>query len=108
VSRPPWFVFGGARPLLGRSICFTGRTSGIDNCGRIVRSYRGTRLPCTTITAREGDSGGPVYTAPRAEGTVRAVGVTTLVIGLLQKMCFTPLAPVLDALDATLVTAGAG
>jgi hypothetical protein len=108
VSRPPWFVAGSARPLLGRRVCFTGRTSGIDNCGRIVRSYPGTRLPCTTIIGRQGDSGGPVYTAPAADGSVRAVGITTLVFGLLQQMCFTPLQPVLAALDAKLVTAAAG
>ena len=104
VLRPPWFVRGSARPLLGRHVCYTGRTSGADQCGRIVRSYPGTRLPCTTITAREGDSGGPVYTAPAADGTVRAIGITTLVFGLLQSMCFTPLEPVLDRLDAKLVT----
>ena len=105
---PPWFVRGTARPLLGRRVCFTGRTSGSDQCGRIVRSFPGTGgLPCTTITAREGDSGGPVYTAPAPDGTVRAVGVTTLVFGLLQSMCFTPIKPVLDALNATLVTAPA-
>jgi hypothetical protein len=107
VSRPPWFVVGRARPLLGRRVCYTGRTSGTDQCGRIVRSFARVRLPCTTITAREGDSGGPVYTAPRADGTVRAVGITTLVFGLLQSMCFTPLQPVLDALGARLVTVGA-
>jgi hypothetical protein len=107
VSRPPWFVTGRARPLLGRSVCYTGRTSGIDRCGRIVRSYPGTRLPCTTITARQGDSGGPVYSTPRADGSVRAIGITTLVFGLLQSMCFTPLGPVLDALNARLVTAPA-
>ncbi|CAA9515028.1 MAG: hypothetical protein AVDCRST_MAG67-3041 [uncultured Solirubrobacteraceae bacterium] len=102
---PPWFVRGTARPALGRRVCFTGRTSGIDQCGKIVRSFPGTgRLPCTTITARSGDSGGPVYTAPAPDGTVRAVGVTTLVFGLLQSMCFTPIAPVLDALNAELVT----
>lgn len=101
---PPWFVRGTARPVLGRRVCFTGRTSGADQCGKIVRSYPGTGLPCTTITGREGDSGGPVYTAPAADGTVRAVGVTTLVFGLLQSMCFTPIGPVLDALDAELVT----
>lgn len=101
---PPWFVRGKARPLLGRRVCFTGRTSGADRCGRIVRSYPGTRLPCTTIRARSGDSGGPVYTAPAADGTVRAVGITTLVFGLLQSMCFTPIEPVLDALNARLVT----
>ncbi len=102
---PPWFVRGTARPLLGRRVCFTGRTSGADRCGKIVRSFPGTRLPCTSITAREGDSGGPVYTAPAPDGTVQAVGVTTLVFGLLQSMCFTPIGPVLDALDATLVSA---
>lgn len=107
VLRPPWFVAGTARPLLGRKVCFTGRTSGVDQCGRIVRSFPGIGLPCTSITAREGDSGGPVYTAPRADGTVRAVGVTTLVYGLLQSMCFTPIGPVLRALDAQLVTAAA-
>jgi len=103
--RRPWFVSGIARPLRGRRVCFTGRTSGVDQCGKIVRSFPGTRLPCTTITAREGDSGGPVYTEPAPDGTVRAVGITTLVFGLLQSMCFTPLEPVLDALNATLVTA---
>lgn len=105
VLRPPWFVRGTARPLPGRRVCYTGRTSGVDQCGRIVRSYPGTGgLPCTTITAREGDSGGPVYTAPAADGTVRAVGITTLVFGLLQSMCFTALEPVLDRLNARLVT----
>jgi hypothetical protein len=107
VLHPPWFVRGSARPRLGRRVCYSGRTSGPDQCGEIVRSYPGTRLPCTTITAREGDSGGPVYTEPAADGTVRAVGITTLVFGLLQAMCFTPLEPVLDALDATLVIATA-
>lgn len=101
---PPWFVRRTARPVLGRRVCYTGRTSGADQCGRIVRSFPGTRLPCTTITAREGDSGGPVYTAPAADGTVRAVGITTIVFGLLQSMCFTPIEPVLDALNAKLVT----
>ncbi|HWC26568.1 MAG TPA: hypothetical protein VG474_08300 [Solirubrobacteraceae bacterium] len=105
VLRPPWFVRGSARPLPGRRVCFSGRTSGVDNCGKIVRSYPGTRgVACTTITARGGDSGAPVYTAPRADGTVRAVGIAALVFGLLQSMCFTPLEPVLDALDARLVT----
>ncbi|MDQ3723721.1 MAG: S1 family peptidase, partial [Actinomycetota bacterium] len=94
------------RPRLGREVCFAGRTSGVDQCGRIVRSFPGTGgLPCTTITGQQGDSGAPVYTAPRADGTVRAVGIATLVFGLFQSMCFTPLEPVLDALDATLVTA---
>jgi len=111
-SSPPWFVAGIGRPLTGRRVCFTGRTSGVDRCGKITGAFPGTLpgarpLRCTTITAREGDSGGPVYTLPRSDGTVRAVGITTLVYGLLQTMCFTPVGPVLDALHATLVTAGA-
>ena len=106
----PWFVRGTARARIGRRVCFTGRTSGIDQCGEIIRSFLpGTgRLRCTAITAREGDSGAPVYTAPAADGTVRAVGIASVVFGLLQSMCFTPIEPVLDALDAKLVTAPAG
>ena len=50
---------------------------------------------------------GPSTPRPRADGTVRAVGITTLVFGLFQTMCFTPLSPVLDALNAQLVTAPA-
>ena len=118
VSRPPWFVIGAARPAPKRRVCFSGRTSGIDQCGVILygnasradtlASRRaGTHVLCTSITARGGDSGGPVYTAPAPDGTVRAVGITTLVFGLFQTMCFTPLSPVLDALNAQLVTAPA-
>ena len=105
----PLFVSGSARPRIGRRVCFSGRTSGIDQCGELIRSYPGTGgLPCTTITAGKGDSGSPVYTAPRTDGTVRAVGIATLVFGPFRSMCFTPIEPVLDALDATLVTALAG
>lgn len=118
VSRPPWFVIGTARSLGKRRVCYTGRTSGVDRCGVILsgsarainrRASRisGTRVTCTSIPAREGDSGGPVYTAPSSRGTVRAIGITTLVVGLFQTMCFTPIEPVLDALNARLVTAGA-
>jgi hypothetical protein len=118
VSRPPWFVAGVGRPQSGRRVCFTGRTSGADRCGEIVDASRrraelllsafaGTAVRCTTIRAREGDSGGPVYTAPRRNGTVYAVGITTLVVGPRARMCFTPLRPVLSALGATLVTAAA-
>jgi hypothetical protein len=120
VSRPPWFVVGTARPESGRRVCFSGRTSGIDQCGAILIGRGGrqtdsfasrighTRVICTSIPAREGDSGGPVYTRPTSSGTVRAVGITTLVFGLFQTMCFTAISPILDALHATLVTAGAG
>ncbi|CAA9524518.1 MAG: hypothetical protein AVDCRST_MAG67-3511 [uncultured Solirubrobacteraceae bacterium] len=119
VSRPPWFVAGLGRPTSGRRVCYTGRTSGVDRCGAIVSAskrraelllsaFAGTVVRCTTITARQGDSGGPVYTAPRGDGTVYAVGITTLVVGPRARMCFTPLRPVLDALNARLVTAAAG
>lgn len=103
---PPSFVAGSARPQLGRQVCLTGRTSGIDRCGRIIRSYPGTGgIPCTTILASPGDSGSPVYTMPGVDGTVRAVGIAVLVFGPFQSMCFEPIGPVLRALRATLVTA---
>ena len=115
VSRPPWIVAGLAQPTAGRAICFTGRTSGIDQCGsiagrrargaeRLLSGFAGTLVRCTTIRAAEGDSGGPVFTAPLADGTVRAVGITTLIFGDAERMCFTPLSPVLDGLRAQLVT----
>jgi len=118
VSRPPWYVAGAAQPTPRRRVCMTGRTSGIDQCGVILSGAArrieqqasraaGTRVVCTSIIAREGDSGGPVYTRPRSNGSVRAVGITTLVFGLFQTMCFTAINPVLDALNATLVTVSA-
>lgn len=119
VARPPWFVAGAAQPTPQRRVCYSGRTSGIDQCGvilsgavgrRIARQASraaGTRVICTSIIARSGDSGGPVYTRPRSDGSVRAVGLTTLVYGLFQTMCFTAIDPVLDALNATLVTSAA-
>lgn len=117
VSRPPWIVAGVGQPTAGRRVCFSGRTSGIDRCGRIrgrqvrgaellLSAFAGVIVRCTTIRAQEGDSGGPVFTAPRADGTVHAVGLTTLVVGASARMCFTPLRPVLDTLGASLVTAG--
>jgi hypothetical protein len=105
----PLFVVGTARPRIGRQVCFTGRTSGTDRCGQIVRSFPGTGgLPCTAIMADVGDSGAPVYTPPSADGSVRAVGVAVLVFGFLRSMCFEPIEPGLDALNATLVTAPPG
>ena len=105
--QPPLFVRGRARPLLGRRVCYTGATSGPDRCGKIIRPFPGVRgLSCTNIVAREGDSGAPVYTAPRADGTVRALGIANVVVGIFQLMCFEPIDRVLDALDARLVDAG--
>lgn len=106
---PPLFVRGTARPRIGQRVCFSGSTSGVDQCGEVVRRYPGVgRRTCTSITGREGDSGSPVYTRPAADGTVRAVGVASVVFGPFQSMCFVPIGPVLDALKATLVTAPAG
>ncbi len=117
VSRPPWIVAGVGQPTAGRRVCFSGRTSGIDHCGRIrgtqargaeflLSAFAGFIVRCTTIPAREGDSGGPVFTAPRADGTVYAIGLTSIIIGDHALMCFTPLRPVLNTLGASLVTAG--
>ena len=61
----------------------------------------------TTIRAREGDSGSAVYTAPRPDGSVRAIGIAVIVVGFTSQMCYTPLQPVLSALGATVVTAPA-
>ena len=115
IARPPWIVAGTARTTGGRPACFTGRTSGVDRCGtlrgaralpleRYLALRGGVVVRCTTIPAAQGDSGGPVYTAPRADGTVRALGITTLITGRRAEMCFTPIQPVLDRLDATLLT----
>ncbi|MCW3039436.1 MAG: hypothetical protein JWM31_1341, partial [Solirubrobacterales bacterium] len=101
-----------------RRICFTGRTSGPDRCGQIRGSssraverlflLEGLTVRCTTIRARHGDSGGPVYTAPGSDGAVRAVGIVTLIAGPQAQMCFTPVQPVLAALGARIATAEAG
>jgi hypothetical protein len=115
ISLPPWRIAGTAPPTSGRRVCFSGRTSGADQCGEIVGSqarraerwlsiFAGLLVRCTTITAQEGDSGGPVYTAPAEDGTVRAVGITTLVVGSRSRMCFTPLGPVLRTLNASVLT----
>jgi len=117
VGHPPWRVIATARPVSGRQICMTGRTSGIDQCGEILgaRARRAERLVsreagvvvrCTTIMAAEGDSGGPIYTAPAEDGTVRAIGIATLIVRPAgDRMCFTAINPVLNGLGAKLVTA---
>ncbi len=113
IARPPWIVAGFAAPRSRLRVCFAGRTSGADRCGKIVdRAGRLTQLValfefgvivvCTDIRAREGDSGGPVYTPGRPDGTVDAVGMVTLVAVSNGDMCFTPLAPVLNSLGAAL------
>ncbi|MBA2349073.1 MAG: hypothetical protein H0V81_12330 [Solirubrobacterales bacterium] len=115
IARPPWIVAGVAKTTGGRRMCFTGRTSGPDRCGtlrgssarpleRFLAIAADAVVRCTTSRAAEGDSGGPAYTRPRSDGTVYALGITTLVTGSRNQMCFTPLAPVLKELDAELFT----
>ena len=116
IARPPWRVVGRARPRSDRAVCMTGRTSGIDQCGqilgpkvrraeRLLSIFAGTLVRCTSIVARPGDSGGPVYTAPAADGTVRAIGIAVIIVRGRDRMCFTPIKPVLRALRAKLVAA---
>jgi len=114
IGRPPWRVVGTAQPRSGRTVCMTGRTSGIDRCGRLrgpgvhrlVSTWAHVTVHCTQIRAAQGDSGGPVYTAPAADGTVRAVGIVTLIAPILGNiMCFTPIDPVLKRLGAEIVPA---
>lgn len=114
ITRPPLVLAGAARAVPGRRVCFGGRTSGPDRCG-IVRGARraellltlqsGRLVRCTSMRAAPGDSGGPVYTAPRADGTVRALGLVTLGVGARGTMCFTPIGPVLQRLGAEVATA---
>lgn len=101
----------------GDSVCFYGITSGED-CGAVRRGaggkamnglaevVGGNRVVCTTAKARHGDSGSPVYTRPGPAGTARAVGITSLAAA--GSMCFTPLEPVLEALNAHLAPGVAG
>lgn len=117
IERPPWRVVATAKPRSGRAICMAGRTSGVDRCGHILRASAhyaerlvsraaGRIVRCTTIQAAPGDSGGPIYTAPASDGTVRAVGITTLIVRIAgDRMCFTPIEPVLKGLHARLVRA---
>jgi hypothetical protein len=117
ISRPPWIVAGVAQPTPERRVCFSGRTSGADRCGtivplrarpgeRLISAFAGVAVRCTSMRAREGDSGGPVFTAPGSDGRVRAVGIVTLILVPSRQMCFTPLVPVLNGLGARLVTSG--
>ena len=114
IGRPPWRVVGTEQPRSGRTVCMTGRTSGIDECGRLrgrgvhrlVSRWAHVTVHCTQIRAAQGDSGGPVYTAPAADGTVRAIGIVTLIAPILGDiMCFTPIDPVLKHLGAKIVAA---
>ncbi len=116
ISRPPWFVRGVAKATPGRRACLSGSTSGVDVCGRLrgasartierfFAQRAGTVVRCTTIISADGDSGGPVYTAPRRDGTVHALGLTTVSVGEDNQMCLTPISPTLERLGARLLIA---
>ena len=89
----------------GDRVCFAGRSTGADQCGKIVKRYSlvSHSLTCTDIEDHQGDSGGPVYT-PGENGTTRAVGIVAVAVrkGLSghRKMCYVPIEPILDALGA--------
>lgn len=103
-SRTPITITGTvptAQQAEGRAVCMAGRTSGADGCGTISGSFEGKT--CTTLQARPGDSGGPVYDAPR-DGFARAVGVIAIRRTRSGKMCFAPIDQVLQGLGATLTT----
>jgi hypothetical protein len=90
----------------GDRVCFSGRSSGADVCGRVIKRFAGTPkyAVCTDVKARHGDSGGPVYT-PGDGATTRAMGVVIVGGGRLtghrNDMCFTPIEAILKAFDAT-------
>ena len=111
--RPLHLPAAAVRPRAARDRCSDGASAtpasraGRTGAARSSGRFPGVRgLSCTNIIAREGDSGSPVYTAPAADGTVRAVGIANVVVGLFGLMCFEPIDRVLDALDARLVDAG--
>lgn len=84
----------------GLVVCFSGRTSGMQRCGRVYeRLLEGRRrVVCAHVKTTRGDSGGPVYTRPR-EGAVKAVGIvmaSRIFFGR-GDLCYTPIQTVLDA-----------
>jgi hypothetical protein len=94
---PPLTVLGVADDLsIGRGtrVCFAGRTTGAETCGR-VKGFK-QHLRCVGVKARPGDSGGPVYYDPGNGLTTQAVGIVTT-----DKMCFTPISRVLGRFGVT-------
>ena len=91
----------------GMVVCFSGRTSGMQRCGRVYeRILEGRRrLVCARVKTTGGDSGGPVYTRPR-EGAVKAVGIvmaSRIFFGR-GDLCYTPIQTVLDSFGAEFPT----
>jgi hypothetical protein len=90
----------------GDRVCFAGRTTGADQCGKIVKRYSlvSKTQTCTDIDGHQGDSGGPVYTETDG-ATTRAVGIVAVVVrrgltGKHRKMCYVPIESILDAFQA--------
>jgi hypothetical protein len=117
-NRTPFRVTGTLalrRQRKGQRVCFSGRTSGGEHCGRIYRTFEHTQLGalliCARVRTRPGDSGGPVYTPPR-NGGVRAAGIVTASFSLEGfffpkrggNLCYTPIQRILAALGASLPT----
>jgi hypothetical protein len=111
-TKLPWTVTGWRPTAAQRSglrVCFSGRTTGRERCGTVVqpRFRRGRRrLVCTDLRLRDGDSGGPVYTAP-ADGAVEALGIVTGSRTNIPPFthgegCYTPIQGILSAFGATL------
>jgi hypothetical protein len=87
----------------GKAVCFAGRNSGADRCGKIVPRYRGapTTYGCTNISATHGDSGGPVYEDTGTLAT-RAVGIAVEIRGRHHRMCYESMDTMLHLFGATL------
>ena len=88
-------------------MCFSGRTSGMQRCGRVYeRILEGRRrVVCARVKTTGGDSGGPVYTRPR-EGAVKAVGIvmaSRIFFGR-GDLCYAPIQTVLDSFGAEFPT----
>ena len=107
-GKPPKTAVGWVKTVdqhIGDHVCFAGRSTGADQCGRIVKHRR--RAPkreiCTDIEGHQGDSGGPVYT-DTSGATTRAVGIVAVISGHIfskhLKMCSVPIQPILDAFQA--------
>jgi hypothetical protein len=103
---PPLTVTGSVATSaagLGTRVCFAGRTSGADQCGRVIDKLGGMppELTCTDIGAAKGDSGGPVYLVPNERLATRAVGIVSQARKRGRRnMCFTPIDDVAAALGA--------
>ena len=90
----------------GDRVCFAGRTTGADQCGKIVKRYSlvsKTQL-CTDIRATRATPAAPVYTETDG-ATTRAVGIVADVVrrgltGRHRKMCYVPIESILDAFQA--------